>query len=397
MRVALRDFSCSILPLAMAVLLTACGGEEKPAGAGGGEMPPAEVSVITVTPGKLALTSELPGRLEAVRVAEVRARVAGIVKERVFKEGSDVKAGDVLFRIDPAPFKAAYDSAVAAVARAEALRDQTRAQAERAESLIGKQMISKADYDLAVAGAKQAVADVAAARAAQETARLNLSYATVTAPIAGRIGRALVTEGALVGQGEATQLALIQQLSPVYVNFSQSSVDALKLRQALASGQFKSEAGAEVTVVLENGEAYPHKGRLLFSDLSVDPGTGSISLRAEIPNPDRLLLPGMYVRVRLEQAVDSNAITVPQRALQRGPQGAYVMIVKDGVVAIQPVETDVAQGDLWRVSKGLTGGEQVIVEGLQKAHPGAPVKTVPFGAAKAEDSGEQKPASAAAH
>lgn len=397
MRVALRGFSCSILPLAMAVLLTACGGEEKPAAAAGGDMPPAEVSVITVTPGKLALTSELPGRLEAVRVAEVRARVAGIVKERVFKEGSDVKAGDVLFRIDPAPFKAAYDSAVAAVARAEALRDQTRAQAERAESLIGKQMISKADYDLAVAGAKQAVADVAAARAAQETARLNLSYATVTAPIAGRIGRALVTEGALVGQGEATQLALIQQLSPVYVNFSQSSVDALKLRQALAGGQFKSDAGAEVTVVLENGETYPHKGRLLFSDLSVDPGTGSISLRAEIPNPDRLLLPGMYVRVRLEQAVDSNAITVPQRALQRGPQGAYVMIVKDGVVAIQPVVTDVAQGDLWRVSSGLTGGEQVIVEGLQKVHPGAPVKTVPFGAAKAAEGGEQKPAPAAAH
>ncbi len=397
MRVAIRGFSFSILPLALVVMLTACGSGEQPADAGG-EMPPAEVSVITITPGKLALTSELPGRLEAVRTAEVRARVAGIVKERVFREGSDVKAGDVLFRIDPAPFKASYDSAVAAVARAEALRDQTRAQADRAESLIGKQMVSKADYDLAIASAKQAVADVAAAKAAQETARLNLSYATVTAPISGRIGRALVTEGALVGQGEATQLALIQQLSPVYVNFSQSSVDVLKLRQALASGSFKSDAGAEVSVVLENGEAYPHKGRLLFSDLSVDPGTGSISLRAEIPNPDRLLLPGMYVRVRLEQAVDSNAITVPQRALQRGPQGAFVMIVKDGVVAVQNVETDIAQGDLWRVSSGLTGGEQVIVEGLQKIHPGAPVKTVPFGADKAAaQPGEQKPAPAAAH
>src|SRR6218665_1531979 len=202
------SFSLSLVPLAtglaLALALTACG-DDKGAAAAGGGMPPPEVSVVTVAPGKLALTTELPGRIEAVRTADVRARVAGIVKQRVFKEGSDVKAGDVLFRIDPAPFKATYDSAAAAVARAEAVRDQTKAQADRAESLIGKKMISQSDYDLAIANAKQAVADVAGAKAAQETARLNLGYATVTAPISGRIGRALVTEGALVGQGEATQ------------------------------------------------------------------------------------------------------------------------------------------------------------------------------------------------
>lgn len=376
------SLSLSLLPLAMAMTLalTACG-DDKGAAAAGGGMPPAEVSVVTVQPGKLALTTELPGRLEAMRTAEVRARVAGIVKQRVFKEGSDVKAGDVLFRIDPAPFKAAYDSAAAAVARAEAVRDQTKAQADRAESLIGKKMISQSDYDLSIANAKQAVADVAAAKAAQETARLNLGYATVTAPISGRIGRALVTEGALVGQGEATQLALVQQIDPLYVNFTQSSVEVLKLKRALDSGALKRVDGqAEVTLLLEDGSEYKNKGKLLFSDMSVDPSTGSITLRAEFPNPSRLLLPGMYVRVRLEQAVASNAITVPQRALQRSPQGAAVLLVgADGKVVAQPVTVGDAQGDYWIITEGLKGGEQVIVEGVQHTQPGAVVKAVPFG------------------
>ena len=384
MRVDRRTFSSSLLPVfvpaLMALALVACGDDKGAAGAGGG-MPPAEVSVVTIEPGKLALTTELPGRLEAMRTAEVRARVAGIVKQRVFKEGSDVKAGDVLFRIDPAQFKATYDSAAASVARAEAVRDQTRAQADRAESLIGKKMISQSDYDLAIANAKQAVADVAAAKAAQETARLNLSYATVTAPISGRIGRALVTEGALVGQGEATQLALVQQIDPLYVNFTQSSVEVLKLKRALDGGTLKRADGqAEVSLLLEDGTEYKHKGKLLFSDMSVDPNTGSITLRAEFPNPQRLLLPGMYVRVRLEQAVDNNAITVPQRALQRNPQGGTVMIVgADGKVVVQQVTVGEAQGDYWIITDGLKGGEQVIVEGVQHAQPGAVVKAVPFG------------------
>jgi membrane fusion protein (multidrug efflux system) len=366
--------------------LSACSGEGGGSGdgknAGAGAMPAAEVSVITVAAGKLALTSELPGRLEAVRTAEVRARIAGIVQQRVFREGSDVKAGDVLFRIDPAPFKAAADSAAAAVARAEAVRDQTKAQASRAESLISKKMMSQADYDISIANARQALAEVAGARAAQDMARLNLGYATVTAPISGRIGRALVTEGALVGQGEATQLALIQQLDSLYVDFSQSSVEVLKLKRALETGKLKSVGGqAVVTLVMEDGTEYPKKGRLLFTGLAVDPNTGSITLRAEFNNAERMLLPGMYVRVRLEQAVDNHAITVPQRALQRGPQGAFVLLVKDGKVVAQPVDVGAAQGNVWVINSGLVGGEQVIVEGMQKVRPGADAKGVPFVAA----------------
>lgn len=385
MRVIKRVFSSPVLPLVALLALGACGGDQKGGAARAGGMPPAEVGVVTVTAGKLALTSELPGRLEAVRTAEVRARVAGIVKQRVFREGSDVNAGDVLYRIDPAPFKAAADSAAAAVSRAEAVRDQTKAQASRAESLIGKKMISQSDYDLAIANARQALAEVAAARAAQDSARLNLGYATVTAPISGRIGRALVTEGALVGQGEATQLALIQQLDHLYVNFSQSSVEVLRLKRALDSGQLKSVGGqAEVTLLMEDGSEYPQKGKLLFTDLAVNPDTGSINLRAEFANTNGLLLPGMYVRVRLEQAINNNAITVPQRALQRGPQGAFVFILENGKVAVRPVEVSSAQADVWVVSRGLSGGEQVIVEGLQKIKPGADAKGVPFAAAPAE-------------
>lgn len=389
-----RPISPFLFPLALVLALSACGDKQGAAGGPGGGMPPAEVSVVTITPGKLALTTELPGRLEGVRTSEVRARVAGIVKQRLFKEGSEVKAGQVLFQIDPAPFKAVYDSATAAVARAEAVRDQTKAQADRAESLIGKKMISQSDYDLAIANAKQAIADVASAKAAQETARLNLSYATVTAPISGHIGRALVTEGALVGQGEATQLALIQQLDPLYVNFTQSSVEVLRLKRALESGKLKRVDGqAEVTLVTEDGAEYPQKGKLLFSDLTVDPNTGSISLRAEFPNAQRTLMPGMYVRVRLEQAVDSNAITVPQRALQRSAQGSAVMVVdKEGKVAVQPVTVGEAQGDYWIVTDGLKGGESVIVEGFQHVQPGAPVKAVPFGAAPQQAQGAAAPA-----
>jgi membrane fusion protein (multidrug efflux system) len=389
MRVDKPRFSPVLLPLAALLLLTACGGDQKGGmpGGPGGAMPPAEVGVITVTSGKLALTTELPGRIEAVRSAQVRARVAGIVTQRVFREGSDVKAGDVLFRIDSAPYKAAYESANASLARAEANRDQTRAQAERAQALIGKKLISQQDYDTAAASAKASAADVTAAQAALTNARLNLGYATVTAPISGRIGRALVTEGALVGQGDATPLALIQQINPIYVNFSQSSVEVLKLRQAIASGKLKSTGGQpEVTLLMEDGSVYAKKGKLLFSDLSVDPSTGSVALRAEFANTGDELLPGMYVRVRLEQAVASDAVTVPQRAVARTAQGASVMLVgADGKVAVQPVTTGAAEGDVWVITDGLKGGEQVIVEGLQKVKPGADVKAVPFTNAPAQN------------
>lgn len=375
----------SAASLGLILLLTGCGGDKQGGQAGpggaGGAMPPMEVGVVTVSKGALPLTTELPGRLEAVRSAEVRARVSGIVLKRVFTEGSDVKAGDVLYRIDPAQYQAAFDSAKAQFARAEATQLDAKLRADRANALIGKNMISRQDYDSANANAKAAAAEVAAAKAAVDTARLNLGYATVTAPIAGRVGRALVTEGALVGQGEPTPLALVQQIDKLYVNFSQSSTEALKLKKALEAGQLKGMGGAaKVSVVLDDGSVYPHSAQLLFSDLSVDPGTGNVTLRAEIPNPDKLLLPGMYVRVRLAQAVDEAAITVPQRGVSRTPQGATVMIVKDGKVAVQPIQTGAAQGDVWIVTDGLKGGEQVIVEGLQKIQPGMPVKAVPFGA-----------------
>lgn len=374
-----------LLPVFSTVLMTAmlagCGKQEQAAGGGGGDMPPAEVGVVTITPGKLALTSELPGRLEALRTADVRARVSGIVLERVFREGSDVRAGDVLFRIDAAPYRATYDSARAALARAEAAQIDARMREERAQSLIGKKMISQQDFDSAVANARATQADVMAAKSALESARLNLEYATVRAPISGRIGRALVTEGALVGQGEATPLAVIQQLNPLYVNFTQSSTEVLNLRKALDAGEVKGVGRqAEVQVVMEDGSVYPHAGKLLFSDLAVDPATGTVALRAEVPNPDAFLLPGMFVRARVQQAVAEQGITVPQRGLQRGPQGAFVMVVKDGKAEVQPVTTGAAQGDVWVIMSGLKGGEQVIVEGLQKVKPGAPAKAVPFGA-----------------
>lgn len=380
-----------LLPLSAGLLLTGlmlsgCGDEKPAQGAGGpgGQMPPAEVGVVTVTPGKLDLTSELPGRLEALRTADVRARVSGIVLERTFREGSDVRAGDVLFRIDAAPYRAAHDSARAAVARAEAAQLEARLREDRAQSLIGKKMISQQDFDSAVANARATLADVQAAKSALESARLNLEYATVRAPIAGRIGRALVTEGALVGQGEATPLAVIQQLSPLYVNFTQSSTELLNLRKALDAGKLKGVGHqAEVQVVMEDGSVYPHTGKLLFSDLAVDPATGTVALRAEVPNPEAFLLPGMFVRVRVQQAVAEQGITVPQRGLQRGPQGAFVMVVRDGKAEAQPVTTGTAQGDVWVITEGLKGGEQVIVEGLQKVKPGAPAKAVPFGAAPA--------------
>ncbi len=253
----------------------------------GGAPPPPSVGVVTVTSQSVPLTTELPGRIEAIRTAEVRARVPGILLKEAYREGSDVKAGDILFQIDPAPFQAAYDSAQAAVAKAEANLKQWQAQVERYQVLVDIHAVSKQEYDNTVSSVAQGNADIMAAKAALETAKLNLGYATVTAPISGRIGRALVTEGALVGQGEATQLAVIQQLDPIYFDFTQSSVDVLKLRKQLDSGQLKSiEPGAaKVTLLLEDGSVYSQPGKLLFSDVTVDPTTGMITLRAEFPNP----------------------------------------------------------------------------------------------------------------
>jgi membrane fusion protein (multidrug efflux system) len=360
--------------------------------------PPAEVGVVTVTPGDIGLITELPGRLEASRVAQVRSRAAGIVQKRLFREGSDVKADQALFEIDAAPYRATFESAQASLARAEANLMQATAQAERFKPLAEAQAISQQDYVNAQAAQKQAAADVAMAKATVQNARINLGYASVSAPISGRIGRALVTEGALVGQGEATPLAVIQQIDPMYVNFTQSAAEVMKLRRALEGGQLK-RAGAQaasVRVILEDGSTYARPGKLLFSDLTVDATTGQITLRAELPNPGAALLPGLYVRVLLEQAQASNAITLPQQAVTRSPQGDSVMVVgNDGKVAPRPVKIGNQQGGQWVILEGLKAGEQVMVDGFQKLRGDAPVKAVPWQAPGSKPLTSASPAASA--
>ena len=373
-----------ILAAVLSLLLSACGKESAPApgGPGGAAPPPAQVGVVTVTQGDVGLITELPGRLEASRVAQVRARAAGILQKRLFREGSDVKAGQALFAIDSAPYAAAAASAKAGQARAEANLAQAAALAERYKPLVEANAISKQEYANAVAAQKQAQADVAVGKANVQTANITLGYAAVTAPISGRIGRSLVTEGALVGQGDATQLAVIQQINPMYVNFTQSASEVMKLRAAMESGQFKRASGADaasVRIVLEDGTEYAQAGRLLFSDLTVDATTGQVTLRAEVPNPSGLLLPGLYVRVRLEQAQATNAITLPQQAVTRTAQGDTVMVVDaDGKVSPRTVKIGSAKGTQWVVLQGLKSGEQVMVDGFQKLRPGAAVKPVPW-------------------
>ena len=387
--------SCAAAVLASALLLAACGAKNDAAPAGGGTPPPPEVGVVTVTPGSVGLVNELPGRLEATRVAQVRARSTGILQKRLFTEGSDVKAGQALFQIDDAPYRAAMESAQASVAQAEATVAQTTALVQRYKPLVELNAISRLDYDNAVTAQKTAQANLAAAKAGATTARINLGFAAVTAPIAGRIGRALVTEGALVSQTESTQLAVIQQIDPMYVNFTQSASDTMRLRQAMDSGLLKRAPGndaASVSIVLEDGTPYPSKGRLLFTDLTVDPTSGQVTLRAEVPNPQKRLLPGLFVQVRLEQAQAGGAVLLPQQAVTRSSQGDTVMVVgPDNHVAPRPVKLGPAQGSNWVVLEGLKADEKVMVDGFQKLPRGKPgdpivVKPVPWqapGAAKA--------------
>ena len=371
------------IALATALALGACGKKgDAPAGVGAAPQAP-KVGVVTVHAGDIGLVTELPGRLEASRVAQVRARAAGILQKRVFNEGADVKAGQQLFLIDSAPYQASVAQAEASVAQAEATLAQSRALAERYRPLVAVNAISKQEYDNAVAGQKTAQANVAAAKAAVTTARINLGYATVTAPISGRIGRALVTEGALVGLGTATELAVIQQIDPLYVNFTQSASEALKLRAAVASGKYQQTGanGAQVRVVLEDGSIHPQSGRLLFADLTVDSTSGQVTLRAEVPNRDRSLLPGLYVRVRLEQAQVGNGILLPQQAVTRSANADTVMVVgADNHVTSRVVKLGPAQGSNWVVLDGLKSGEQVMVDGFQKlprGKPGDPIVVTP--------------------
>ena len=375
----------------LSALLAACGqsgtggtpsaGSTPPAAAAPPPPPPA-VGVVSVTLGEVALVEELPGRVEASRVAQVRARAAGIVQQRQFREGADVKAGQVLFRIDPAPYEAALASAQATLARAQANLSQASALAERYRPLVAANAVSKQDYANAVAAQKQAEAEVLAGQAAVQTATINLGYTTVTAPISGRIGRALVTEGALVGQGEATPLAVIQQVEPVYVNFTQSANEALRLRRDFEQGRLQRATGSEaalIRVVLDGGAVHPQPGKLLFSDLTVDASSGQVTLRADVPNPGGVLLPGLYVRVRIEQAKASRAMLLPQQAVTRASQGDTVLVVDaSGKVSTRPVKIEGAQGSNWLILDGLKDGEQVIVDGFQKIRPNQPVRPVPW-------------------
>lgn len=381
-----RLLSPAPIALACALALTACSKDSatpaKEAAPGG--PPQVPVGVVTATPGEIGLVTELPGRVEASRVAEVRARSAGILQKRLFTEGSDVKAGQLLFQIDAAAYEATAQNARASLARAEANLVQTTAQLERFRPLVEANAISKQDFVNAESAQKQAQAEVAAAKATVRSADINLGYASVTAPISGRIGQALVTEGALVGQGEATPLAVIQQINPVYVNFTQSATEAFKLRKAMDEGKLKAagKQAAEVHVILDDGSEYGATGKLLFSDLAVDANTGQVTLRAEIPNPKGLLLPGLYVRIRMEQAQATNAITVPQQAVTRTEQGDTVSVVSaEGKVSVRPVKVSMASGNRWVIQEGLQAGEQVMVDGFQKLQmlpPGTPVKAVPW-------------------
>jgi membrane fusion protein (multidrug efflux system) len=372
-------FRCALLTLAaVAAGATACG---KKADAPKGPTGPVEVGVVTLAPTAVTLTRELPGRTSAVRVAEVRARVNGIVLKRSFVEGSDVKAGQVLFQIDPAPYQAALDSARATLARAEANVAAARTQAQRFTELVEANAVSKQEYDDAIAALKASEAEVAAGRAAVQTARINLGYTTVTSPVSGRIGRSQVTEGAYAQAAQATLLATVQQIDQLYVDLTQSSSEVLRLRRDLESGKLQAagEGRAKVALLLEDGSEYPETGSLQFSDVTVDPSTGSITLRALFPNPDRLLLPGMFVRARLQEAVNPQAILVPQRAVTRDQKGQAVALVvgADGKVERRQLVTDRSVGDAWLVTSGLAAGDRVIVDGVQKVRPGAEVKPVP--------------------
>ncbi|SER82093.1 efflux RND transporter periplasmic adaptor subunit [Rhizobium sp. NFR03] len=383
--------------LISAAFLSACQQEEEKAQSQPAP-PPSEVAVVTTKTEELPITNELPGRIAATRTAEVRPRVSGIVVARVFEQGTTVQQGDVLYRIDPAPFQVQVDSAEATLARAKAVQNQARITAERQEQLRRSNVATQQNFDDAVAQLAAADADVAIAEAGVASARLSLQYTNVTAPITGRIGRALITEGALVSQSGTENLATIQQLDPVYADFTQTATDVIRLRKALQDGQLMTDANeAAAQLLLDDGTPYPEKGRLLFSEAAVDETTGQITLRGEFANPNGDLLPGMYVRGLIQQGIERNAIAVPQQAIQRDTAGKALVYVVNGEskVEIRPVTTSRVVGDRWVVSNGLKPDEKIIVEGFQKIGPGAPVKAVDWNPEPPKPAGEAAPAAAA--
>jgi membrane fusion protein, multidrug efflux system len=359
-----------------------------------------EVAVVTVSPERVVLTTELPGRTYAYLVAEIRPQVNGIIQKRLFEEGSDVRAGKVLYEIDPAPYQAAYDNAVAALAKSKANLPPIRLKAERYKELIALKAISQQDFDNADAALKQAEADIELSKAAVESARINLAYTRITAPITGRIGKSNVTVGALVTAGGATQqptaLTTIQQLDPIYVDVPQSTTDLLRLRRRVEEGHLdhNGKDQSKVRLILDDGTTYPLEGTLKFRDVTVDSTTGSVTLRVIVPNPKSLLLPGMFLRAVVQEGINNEGILIPQQAVSRDPMGNPVTLIVDGEgkVAERTLTLDRAIGDRWLVTSGLAPGERVIVEGGQKVRPGAAVKVVPFQAGGTSSAAPKKTA-----
>lgn len=369
-----------LLPLSgfivCSALLAGCDGSDN--AQQGAQVP--QVTVFVVKSAPLAVTTELPGRTDAFRVAEVRPQVSGIILRRNFVEGSDVKAGDSLYQIDPASYQAAFDSAKGELVKAEAAANIAHLTVKRYVPLVGTQYVSRQEYDQAVANARQADASVTAAQAGVETARINLAYTKVSSPINGRIGKSSVTEGALVTNGQASALATVQQLDPIYVDVTQSSNDFMQLKQ---SSLQKGDGTSSVQLLMENGQPYAEKGTLQFSDVTVDESTGSITLRAVFPNPKHMLLPGMFVRARIDEGVQPNAILVPQQGVTRTPRGDATVLVVNAKeqVETRSVVAPQAIGDRWLITNGLKEGDRVIISGLQKVHPGATVVATPDSAA----------------
>ena len=378
--------------LTIFLIVTACGKSKT----GGPPAGPPEVAVAVVQEERVAIATELPGRTSPYLVAEVRPQVSGIIQKRFFTEGSDVKADEVLYQIDPAPFEAAYAGARAALARAQANIMSIKNRVDRYKELVTINAVSRQEHDDAVAALKQGEADVEGNQAAVETARINLAYTRMKAPISGRTGKSNVTVGALVTANQPSPLVLIQQLDPIYVDATQSSANLLQLQRNMAAGRIKGAGPdqARVKLLLEDGTPYPLEGSLKFSDVTVDPSTGSFILRMVFPNPKHTLLPGMYVRALVQEGMVDNAILVLQQAVSRNPKGNPVTLIVDGEGKAQQrmISVDRALGDKWLVSEGLKPGDRVIVEGIQKVRPGVSVKVVPFSAGQKDGPGAEKAA-----
>ena len=370
-----------------ALLMAGCGRQSPPVGQRPAGVP--EVAVVTVQPERVVITSELPGRTSPYRIAEIRPQVNGLIQKRLFMEGSDVRAGQVLYQIDPASFQAALDNAAAALGRAEANLPALRLRVERFKEALADKAVSQQDFDDADAALKQAEADVQYWKAMVKTARINLGYARVVSPISGRIGKSSVTEGAIVTAYQPLALAVIQQLNPIFVDVPQSTAELLRFQRRLEEGRINRD-GKNVNkaqLILEDGTPYPLEGTLQFRDISVDPSTASVILRMVFPNPKGVLLPGMFVRAVVKEGVDEQTILIPQQAVSRDPKGNPLVLIVDanGKAQARMLTLDRAMGDKWRVAAGLAAGDRVIVEGLQRVRPGMPVKEVPLAAGEKQN------------